>query len=197
MAKTCAKCETNNPDTSKFCGECGEQPWMPSDIEATETTEASKEELTTGSTFSGRYEIIEELGKEGRGKVYRALDKEVKEEVALKLIRPDIARDKKAIERYVNEIKFAPKDQPPKYRPHVRTHGRQGHAFCYFGVCAGAGPQAIDKTNRSIDEAKSHRDHKRDLRGLDRSPSCRRHNQSRQILPDIPRTLEGHRPEIG
>ena len=43
------------------------------------------------------------------GKVYRVLDKELKEEVALKLIRPEIASDKKTVERFNNELKLARK----------------------------------------------------------------------------------------
>jgi serine/threonine protein kinase/tetratricopeptide (TPR) repeat protein len=109
MAITCPKCKTDNSDTLKFCGECGTQLLSPSAIAVTETIEAPKEELTTGSTFADRYQIIEELGRGGMGKVYRVLDKELKEEVALKLIRPEIAKDEKTIERFKNELKFARK----------------------------------------------------------------------------------------
>lgn len=63
MAIKCPKCQTDNPDTQKFCGECT-TPLQPSkDIEVTETLETPKEELTSGSTFAGSYQIIEELGK--------------------------------------------------------------------------------------------------------------------------------------
>jgi serine/threonine protein kinase/predicted Zn-dependent protease len=79
------------------------------DIAVTKTIEAPKEELTTGSTFASRYQIIEELGRGGMGRVYKALDKEVNEKIALKLIKPEIARDKKTIERFRNELKFARK----------------------------------------------------------------------------------------
>jgi len=65
--------------------------------------------LTTGSTFAGRYQIIEELGKGGMGKVYRVLDKKLKEEVALKLIKPEIASNRETIERFSNELKLARK----------------------------------------------------------------------------------------
>jgi serine/threonine protein kinase/tetratricopeptide (TPR) repeat protein len=75
----------------------------------TETMEAPKEELTTGSTFAGRYQIIEELGKGGMGKVYKANDTDIKEKVAIKLIKPEISTDKKTIERFQNELKFARK----------------------------------------------------------------------------------------
>jgi len=105
----CPKCHFDNPSDSKFCKECGTQIISSKEIPVTETLETPKEELTTGSTFAGRYQIIEELGKGGMGKVYRVLDKELKEEVALKLIKPEIASDKKTLERFSNELKLARK----------------------------------------------------------------------------------------
>jgi len=106
----CHKCQTDNPDTLKFCGECGTQLIPTEEISApTETLEAAREELTRGTTFANRYEIIEELGKGGMGKVYRVEDKKIKEEVALKLIKPEIASDKKTLERFSNELKMARK----------------------------------------------------------------------------------------
>ncbi len=109
MSTTCPKCHTDNPDSQKFCGEC-DTP-LPDAREGvlTKTYETSTEALTRGSTFVDRYEIIEELGKGGMGKVYRVEDTKVKEEVALKLIKPEIAADKKTIERFRNELKFARK----------------------------------------------------------------------------------------
>ncbi len=108
MAVKCPKCQTDNPDTLKFCGECGTQLIPTEEISApTETLEAAKEELTTGSTFAGRYQIIEELGKGGMGKVYKALDKEIDGKVALKLIKPEVAADKNTIKRFRNELKMA------------------------------------------------------------------------------------------
>jgi serine/threonine protein kinase/Flp pilus assembly protein TadD len=107
MAKKCPKCQSDNPGTASFCAECGTQLLLLEDVEVTETMEAPKEELTTGSTFAGRYQIIEELGCGGMGKVYKVLDKEVSAKIALKLIRPEIASDKKTIERFRNELKMA------------------------------------------------------------------------------------------
>jgi len=109
MAKKCPKCRSDNPDTATFCADCGTQLPSLRDIEVTETMATPKKELTTGSTFAGRYQIIEELGRGGMGKVYKALDAEVDEKIALKLIKPEIAADKKTIERFRNELKFARK----------------------------------------------------------------------------------------
>ena len=109
MAKKCPKCHSDNPGTATFCADCGTQLPSIEDIEVTETMETPKEELTTGSTFVGRYQIIEELGKGGMGRVYRVLDKQLNEEIAIKLIKPDIGSDKKTIERFRNELKIARK----------------------------------------------------------------------------------------
>ena len=43
------------------------------------------------------------------GKVYRALDKKLDEEVAIKLLNPEIAADKNTLERFSNELKLARK----------------------------------------------------------------------------------------
>ncbi|MFA9454300.1 MAG: protein kinase, partial [Candidatus Aminicenantaceae bacterium] len=75
----------------------------------TMTLETSKLELTTGATFADRYQIIEELGRGGMGKVYKVFDKETNERVALKLIKPEIASDSSTIERFRNELTTARK----------------------------------------------------------------------------------------
>jgi serine/threonine protein kinase/cytochrome c-type biogenesis protein CcmH/NrfG len=111
MINKCPKCHHDNPDTARSCEECGTQLDMIDKIPVvhTETLETPKEELTTGSTFAGRYQIIEELGKGGMGKVYKVQDTKIEEKIALKLIKPEIARDKKTIERFRNELKLARK----------------------------------------------------------------------------------------
>ena len=110
MTIQCPKCKAENPDTKQFCGDCGTQLIPVKEIPPyTETLEAPKEELTTGSTFAGRYQIIEELGKGGMGRVYKATDTKIKEKIALKLIKPEIAKDKKTIERFSNELRLSRK----------------------------------------------------------------------------------------
>ena len=109
MGIKCPKCQHENPDDTLYCGKCATRLPYPEKVEVTETLETPKEELTTGSTFAGRYQIIEELGKGGMGKVYKAHDTKIKEKIALKLIKPEIAKDKKTIERFSNELKLARK----------------------------------------------------------------------------------------
>jgi serine/threonine protein kinase/tetratricopeptide (TPR) repeat protein len=111
MAIKCPSCHSENPDTQHFCGECGTPlptPLSRSSV-MTETLQTPVHALTTGSTFAGRYQVIEELGHGGMGKVYRVLDKKLNEEVALKLIKPEIAADKDTIKRFHNELRLARK----------------------------------------------------------------------------------------
>lgn len=108
MTIKCPKCQHENPDKATFCADCGTRLQPPEEAEFTKTVE-TREELTTGATFADRYQIIEELGKGGMGKVYKVLDKETKEKIALKLIKPDIAADKKTVERFRNELTSARK----------------------------------------------------------------------------------------
>ena len=104
----CPKCDSDNPDTGKYCSECGTQLISTDDMPAqTKTLVTPREELTRGTTFANRYEIIEELGRGGMGRVYRVDDTKVKEEVALKLIKPEVAADKKTIERFRNELRYS------------------------------------------------------------------------------------------
>ena len=107
----CPSCHFDNPSDTRFCGNCGavlqaskEIPAMP-----TETIIAPKKELTTGSTFVSRYQVIEELGKGGMGTVYKVFDSEIKEKIALKLLKPEVAADEETIERFRNEMKLARK----------------------------------------------------------------------------------------
>ena len=109
MAKTCPKCSFDNTSDSNFCKECGTEldPLEDPHVSKTLTLETKADELTRGTVFAGRFELIEELGAGGMGIVYRAFDTEVGEEIALKVLHPEIALDKKTVERFRNEIKLA------------------------------------------------------------------------------------------
>jgi eukaryotic-like serine/threonine-protein kinase len=103
----CPKCSFDNPSDSVFCSKCGTR--IRGNSEATETLQSPIHELTTGATFAGRYQVIEELGHGGMGRVYKVFDTDIKEKVALKLLRSEIALDKETIERFSNELKLARK----------------------------------------------------------------------------------------
>ena len=63
--------------------------------------------LSPRSLILQRFEILRFLKRGGMGEVYEAWDLELKERVALKTIRPDIALNSIALERFKREVKQA------------------------------------------------------------------------------------------
>ena len=77
-------------------------------------------ELQPGSVFGDRYEVLSLLGSGGMGEVYRALDRELNEPVALKTLRADLMNDDPTlVERFREEIRLA---RRITHRNVVRTH---------------------------------------------------------------------------
>jgi serine/threonine protein kinase/tetratricopeptide (TPR) repeat protein len=107
----CPQCHFDNPEETNYCGKCAAP--LTSSAEgppkATATIRTPVRELATGSSFAGRYQVIEELGHGGMGRVYKVFDTDIKEKIALKLLRPEIALDKETVERFANELKLARK----------------------------------------------------------------------------------------
>jgi len=60
-----------------------------------------------GDVLAGRYCIRRFIARGGMGEVYEAEDRELQERVALKTVRPDIARQEGAIDRLKREIHLA------------------------------------------------------------------------------------------
>ena len=111
MSTECPNCHTINTSDSRFCKNCASPLSPPEEILAspTRTLETPVKELTRGTTFAGRYEFIEVLGRGGMGKVYKVFDKKINDEVAIKILKPEISDDEKIIERFSNELKLARK----------------------------------------------------------------------------------------
>jgi serine/threonine protein kinase/tetratricopeptide (TPR) repeat protein len=106
----CPRCQYENEAGSLFCNRCGTQLRLgepPSSLTKTLTLQTKVEALTVGETFAGRFQVIEELGKGGMGRVYKAYDTEIKEHVALKVLNPEIAADESVVERFRHELKYA------------------------------------------------------------------------------------------
>jgi len=67
MAVKCPKCQTDNPDTSSYCADCGTQLVPIKDVSVTKTLQKSL--ASPGKTIASKYKILEEVGRGGMGVV--------------------------------------------------------------------------------------------------------------------------------
>jgi tetratricopeptide (TPR) repeat protein/predicted Ser/Thr protein kinase len=65
------------------------------------------DELEMGTVLADRYELLHLLGRGGMGAVYKARDTELDRIVALKLIRPELARNPEILRRFKQELILA------------------------------------------------------------------------------------------
>ncbi|MGA1865127.1 MAG: protein kinase domain-containing protein, partial [bacterium] len=103
----CKQCNAENPPDARFCGNCAAELYTSGGSTITFDTPVNR--LNIGTKFAERYQIIEELGRGGMGTVYKALDTEVNEKIAIKLLNPEISNDERTIVRFRNELKLARK----------------------------------------------------------------------------------------
>lgn len=87
----CPSCGARNDDAAEVCFTC----------------RAVLSVLTRGSVVGDRYEILAPLGRGGMGSVYKARDRTLDELVALKVLRPEVARSPEMAERFRSEIRLA------------------------------------------------------------------------------------------
>jgi len=86
--------------------------------------------IVPGTRFAGRYEVKEILGEGGMGTVFKAVDAELGEVIAIKTLRSDFLNaEPTALERFKSEIRLA---RRISHRNVVRTHDLGENSGIYY-----------------------------------------------------------------
>ena len=132
----CSRCGTQNKDTAKFCDSCG------LDLTATTPTgvrggggggadapDISEIDMVR-QELSEEYEILDELGRGGMAIVFKAKEKQLDREVAIKVLPFSLAFDREFVERFQREARTSAKLEHPNIIPIYRV-GKSGRII-YF-----------------------------------------------------------------
>lgn len=91
-------------------------------------------EFKQGDLIGGRFEVIDLLGQGGVGIVYSVNDQQRNNKVALKFLRPEVAKNRLALERFMREVKAVRKIDHSGI-VQVYDTGRIGESLFYTMEC--------------------------------------------------------------
>ena len=107
MTIQCPKCQSENPDDSKFCKECGAPLKTSKKASVTKTFQTPLKGIHKETLIAGKYKIIDKIGEGGMGQVYKAKDMRLDRTVALKFLPSDLTKDPEAKKRFIQEARAA------------------------------------------------------------------------------------------
>ena len=88
------------------CGGCGAKVFIPGDLEPLATTPCSKCESPIMMPMMMRqFNLLRPIAEGGMGVVYRAFDTTLEREVAVKLMKAELADDKEVLEGFYREAR--------------------------------------------------------------------------------------------
>src|SRR5213596_2881896 len=114
------------------------------------------------------YELLEEIGAGGFGRVFRARDLGLEREVAIKVLHPSLTADLGVVERFRREAQLAAKLRHPNVVSIYDIMGRAGLQWYTMELVPGPnlaqlvqqrGPLSVDRMNRLVGEALSALEH--------------------------------------
>jgi serine/threonine-protein kinase len=137
----CPSCQAGNDPSALFCFACGTP------------LEPGLAGLRKGALFASRFEILGALGRGGMGMVYRAFDRQLRETVAIKVLRPDVARQSGRIERrFRTEIRLARRVRHPNVCSVYGDGEAEGLLYICMELVEGANLAPVARSSGGLGE---------------------------------------------
>jgi stage III sporulation protein AD len=125
----CSRCGSEVTGKSRFCPSCGLDLLSTTPVAAIASGQITDFDLVR-EALASKYEILEELGRGGMALVYRAKDRQLEREVAVKVLPFSLAFDAEFVERFQREARTSAQLEHPNIIPIYRV-GRAGRVI-YF-----------------------------------------------------------------
>ena len=152
----CPKCHADNPDTSRFCSNCATSLTSAKAVapSLTKTLESPTYVVAPGTVIAGHYEVLEKLGQGGMGEVYRALDKNLGRQVAIKILPEEFSEDPERLARFEREAKLLATLNHPNIAAVYGFEEAKGLRFLVLELVEGETLQTrLDRGALPMDEA--------------------------------------------
>jgi serine/threonine-protein kinase len=125
----CPRCGTQNPDKARYCRSCGLDQLATPAGDQLPVDDVSEVDLVR-QELREEYDILEELGRGGMAVVFKARERQLEREVAIKVLPFSLAFDREFVERFQREARTSARLEHPNIIPIYRV-GRAGRVI-YF-----------------------------------------------------------------
>jgi len=127
----CSRCGTEVDNQARFCPSCGLDLATTTPLAAVQPERSDENELdVVRDTLKDEWELEKELGRGGMAIVFKAHDKHLERDVAIKVLPFSLAFDAEFVERFQREARTAAKLEHPHIIPIYRV-GKSGRVI-YF-----------------------------------------------------------------
>ncbi len=145
---SCPHCQTYLPEPAATCPICG------ADLSRSEASgpvpRISDELAVVRASLADEYEVLDELGRGGMAVVYRARERRLEREVAIKVLPFARMRDETFVERFLSEARIAAQLEHPSIIP-IHRVGQVGEViFFAMKLVRGSALSTLLKERRTL-----------------------------------------------
>ena len=127
----CSRCGTQNENASKFCRSCGKDLTVTTPVGAVRDPQQEMTDIElVREQLKEEYEIVEELGRGGMAIVFKARERQLERDVAIKVLPFSLSFDKEFVERFQREARTSAKLEHPNITPIYRV-GKSGRVIFF------------------------------------------------------------------